>query len=106
MSDSTAVDTVELRVAASQMDTLFDNTAPQLSSLDRAITDSSGAWVDASRDAFGQFATYLDGRRDMLLRNIVEISDGLVKSADNYDTQDQATAAALLSAGDTAGLAP
>ncbi|WP_072691305.1 type VII secretion target [Rhodococcus marinonascens] len=94
MSDSIEVDTASLRTASMQLDALVDDASAKLTATDRDISDSGTAWKHTSATAFGEFASYLDDRRERLQRNIFELSSNLDEAALRYDTQDRTTAGA------------
>ncbi|MFV9452042.1 type VII secretion target [Rhodococcus sp. NM-2] len=95
MSGSIHVDTAALRVAAGQLDVLFDDASAQLNTTDAALADSGAAWPEAAGGAFARFTSYLDDRRELLQRTVAEMSTNLTECARRYNTQDGATAERL-----------
>ena len=95
MSGSIHVDTAALRVAAGQLDVLFDDASAQLNTTDAALADSGAAWPEAAGGAFARFTSYLDDRRELLQQSVAEMSTNHVECARRYDAQDKATAGHL-----------
>ncbi|WP_024800353.1 WXG100 family type VII secretion target [Nocardia sp. BMG51109] len=95
MTEQVTVDPQQLRAAAGRLDGLFNDSGAALAETDRSIADSRDGWKQSAAGAFGRFNGYLDGRRALLQRNLGELSESLKTTANNFQSQEESSAAAI-----------